>query len=185
MKLLQRVQAVMCRLPYEGGRMAEVGVWLGMMSEQLLRRRPDLTLIMVDRWREVPPGHRYRESASLIAQHNDVQMEMAFQEALSRTAFADGRRIVMRGESIEMAEQVEDGSLDLGFLDDDHSRDGVLEGLEAWLRKIRVGGWIGGHDWKHPRHTEVEPAVLDFRMSHGIRNPLVMGADHTWFWRVR
>lgn len=175
----------MARLPYQGGRMAEVGVWLGMMSEQLLRRRPALTLYMVDRWASVPEGHRYRESASVIAQYDDPHMQMAYEEAMSRTAFAGDRRIVLRGESAEMAEEVPDGSLHVAFLDDDHSYDGVQEGLDAWLRKVLLGGWIGGHDYGHVRHTEVTPAVTDYRAEHGIRNPLVLSADHTWWWRVR
>lgn len=185
MKLLQRAAAILKRLPEGACRAAEVGVWLGMLSEQLLRRHPSLHLLMVDRWAAVPEGHPYRDSGSAVALRTDAEFDDAYGEALSRTDFAAGRRDVRRGESVDVAAAMPDAWFDLVFLDDDHSRPGVLAGLGAWVRTVKRNGWIGGHDYGHPEQGDVRNAVLDYRREHGITSRLILDAHRTWFWRVR
>ena len=38
-------------------------------------------------------------------------------------------------------------SLDLVFIDGDHSYDAVVDDIEAWEPKVRPGGVLGGHDF--------------------------------------
>ena len=185
MKLLQRTQAILKRLPIGPCRAAEVGVWIGALSEQLLRRHPTLNLLMVDRWAAVPEGHRYRASGSAVALRTDEEFDAAYGEALSRTAFAAGRADVRRGESVDVAATVPDGSLDVVFLDDDHSYGGLWEGLDAWLGKVKRLGWIGGHDYGHPEQGDVQRAVTEYRQEHEITSRMIFDAHRTWFWRVR
>jgi hypothetical protein len=71
-----------------------------------------------------------------------------------------------------------DGSVDLVFIDADHSYEGVKADIEAWLPKVKVGGWIGGHDYKSPRFPGVERAV------HERFDQVEHGANSTWFWRM-
>jgi len=185
MKLLQRTHAILKRLPPGPCRMAEVGVWIGALSEQILRRHDGVSLLMVDRWASVPEGHRYRESGSAVALRTDTEFDAAYGEALSRTEFAGVRRTVLRGESVEIARGITDASCDLVFLDDDHSYGGVWEGLDAWLPKVKHLGWIAGHDWGHPDQGDVERAVTEYRAEHGITSRIELGGHRTWFWRVR
>ena len=51
-----------------------------------------------------------------------------------------------RGESVEIAEEF-DGSIDLLFVDGDHSYEGVRVDLEAWLGKVKDGGIVVLHDY--------------------------------------
>jgi predicted O-methyltransferase YrrM len=59
---------------------------------------------------------------------------------------------VNRSMSSLGAKLVADGSLDLIFLDADHSYEAVKTDIDAWARKVRDGGFIGGHDYQldHP-----------------------------------
>lgn len=54
---------------------------------------------------------------------------------------------VIVAESTKAAAMFADDSLDLAFLDDDHSYQFVRAGLQAWWPKIKVGGWLAGHDY--------------------------------------
>lgn len=60
--------------------------------------------------------------------------------------------------SVEAAERVEDGWADFIFIDAGHSYQAVKADIEAWLPKVRPGGWFGGHDY-HSAHTGVIRAV--------------------------
>jgi len=58
-----------------------------------------------------------------------------------------GRAFIREGWSTDIATYIPGGSLDLVFLDADHSYEGVRADIAAWLPKVRKGGWIGGHDY--------------------------------------
>ena len=53
----------------------------------------------------------------------------------------------IQGESVEVAEQFEDGYLDFVFLDADHAYEAVKADILAWLPKVRKGGILAGHDY--------------------------------------
>lgn len=48
-----------------------------------------------------------------------------------------------------MAGAIPDESVDFCFIDADHSKEGCLRDIRAWLPKIKRGpdAWIGGHDY--------------------------------------
>jgi hypothetical protein len=49
--------------------------------------------------------------------------------------------------SIEASEDLEDNSLDFVYIDGNHSYTSVKEDIEAWLPKVKVDGFLGGHDY--------------------------------------
>ena len=61
--------------------------------------------------------------------------------------------------SIEAAKDIEDKSLDLVFIDADHSYESVLQDIKAWLPKVRKGGILSGHDYDYPKFWGVKKAV--------------------------
>lgn len=67
----------------------------------------------------------------------------------------------MRGSSTEMALGFPDASLDLVFIDADHSFDAVKADIEAWRHRVKPGGLIAGHDYHRDQdvHVGVSRAV--------------------------
>ena len=48
--------------------------------------------------------------------------------------------------SVEAAKEFKDGELDLVYIDANHGYEDVKADLEAWIPKVKKGGWITGHD---------------------------------------
>ena len=182
----QRGAEILRKLPNGPCKAAEVGVWDGRLSELLLCERPELTLYMVDRWAAVPSDHRYAVDGSRALGHKtEAEFAAALYSACERTMFARDRVQILVGESVGQARCVLDGILDLCFLDADHSYDGVREDLSAWWPKVKVGGWLSGHDWNHPHQGRVMQAVNDWKSENGRILPIELGQDRTWFMKRR
>jgi len=71
-----------------------------------------------------------------------------------------------------------DQSIDVVFVDADHSYEATRESIEVWLPKIRPGGVICGHDYNLESWPGVVRAVDDFGFEH------VIGAGSIWAGRV-
>ena len=162
---------------------AEIGVLDGRTSRILLQRRPLLQVMMVDKWAELP-----NDDGGLDRPVTGQRAENMMAAALKVTAFAADRRKVVRGDSAEAADGVPDGTLDLVFIDADHSEDGCRRDIEAWAPKLRDGGTLCGHDIDHADfpHWGVRKAVEGW-MRENEYDPaeLTAGKDHTWFIRTR
>lgn len=158
-------------------RVAEIGVYEGVSSGWLLARMPLLTLYMVDQWKV------YHDSNQPDASHDGGKWDRLRKLAHARTEFAADRRIVLQGDSVEMADAVPDNSLDMAFIDANHTLEGVRRDMEAWWPKVKPGGWFAGHDWepKEPRIYGVVQAVEEFGERMNMRHEL--GEDATWFFR--
>lgn len=165
---------------------AEVGVAFGSLSRFLLQHHPGLRLVMVDNWLpELERPRHYRATRDSNAHltpekaqtHRGWSMQVADDYA--------GRTIVLEGDSAKMAFKVDGESLDLCFVDADHSYEGVRRDLVAWYPKVRRGGWISGHDYANndPRFdfSGVKRAVDEFTAEHGLE--VELGENFTWFAR--
>jgi len=165
-----RGNAILKRLPPESVpcRAAEVGVDDGGTSGWLLGWHRKLTLVMVDFW-----GVTYYRDAAKCSKVEKLAMARTTQEA--------GRRVVLKGLSLDMAARVADGSLDLVFIDGDHEYESVRDDIAAWLPKVRAGGWLGGHDYmkKGGGFPGVHEAV-DEAFPEGVE----LDEDSTWWVRV-
>lgn len=53
----------------------------------------------------------------------------------------------IQGDSAEMIRHLTDNSLDMIYIDANHSFDAVTKDLEACFKKVKHGGWIMGHDY--------------------------------------
>lgn len=143
------------------GGVAEVGVAEGNFSRDILHwpvRVPKL--YMVDRWRR--DAHTKGDS-SMPQEWHDRNYEVA----MNQTAENLDRRVVLKGESIEMAKQVPDRSLALVYIDADHSFIGVTNDIHAWLPKLIDGGVMAFHDYENINYG-VRRAVQLFAEAHGL-----------------
>ena len=183
---LGRAREIIARLPADRPVVvAEVGVWQGQLSYQLLRSLPQLSLFMVDRWAAVPAGHPYRASGAVIAGHGPEMFDLALSKA-RRIADAYASRVTLiREESTDAAQHLADRSLDLVFIDADHRQPAVAADLAAWAPKVKPGGIVAGHDWDNrPDAWGVRAAVEAWALEQPAPLEIETGADHTFSVRL-
>jgi len=185
---MERAEAILRRLDGGVKMAAEVGVLRGQLSEQLLLARPDLRLLMVDSWRtaEAQP-EAYKATRDAHAVCTDRRRIAAHrEEAWGRAKLFPGRAAIMPMESGDAARFVADYTLDLVFLDADHSYEGVRRDLDIWSATVAPGGWIGGHDYRNPApaydFSGVERAVDEWAAARGLE--VETDLNFTWFARL-
>lgn len=176
---------ILRRLPADRPAVAvEVGVFKGNNAVQLLQQRSDLTLYLVDPW-DVGTED-YRRTADYQARFRRSRWNAIYSAVCRRLAFAGQRARMIRAPSVAGAAQIPDGSVDLVFVDGNHSRPAVAADVAAWAPKIRPGGWIGGHDYHHPRAKQrrygVTEAVDAWAAATGRQ--IETGRDLTWFVQI-
>ena len=65
---------------------------------------------------------------------------------------------IIKGFSLEVVNKFDDETFDWIYIDANHNYDSVKADLVAWIPKVKIGGWISGHDWDHP---DVKKALLE------------------------
>jgi len=180
--IVERVKALQCDGVLKG---VEVGVDRGALSGYLLTELPTLHLSMVDTWSVFAEDSSYAKSGDGVIARTQEQREADLVETLRVTDHARDRRQILRMTSEDAANMIPDGSLDLAFLDADHSPEGMTTDLERWPRKIRPGGLLCGHDYGmevfYPQWG-VTQAVDEYAAEIG--QTVQRGADWTWFIQV-
>ena len=73
-----------------------------------------------------------------------------------------GKLIWLIGRSEIVANDIEDESLDFGYVDGGHKKPQVLKDLQAYYPKIKPGGLICGHDYQENIKLGVYAAVNEF-----------------------
>ena len=129
---------------------AEIGCKEGNTSMHLLKYCSQLNLICVDLWKYQP--------AVLTNVYKDEYRNWDFMEIKSTFDSLlqpwENRVKVLQGISWEMANLVEDNSLDFIFIDADHGYDSVKKDIIAWVPKVKRTGLIIGHDITLPGVTQ-------------------------------
>jgi hypothetical protein len=153
---------------------AEIGVWKGEFATALLKACPGITNYwMIDPWRQLPD---WNKPFNVV----DQEFDRVREAALLATAGYEAVRRVLRGTTAEVIGNIPDGSLDMMYVDGDHTLRGItIDLLIAWP-KVREGGVIGGDDcvlgaWQHAAGYEptfVSPWVAYF--AEAMRAPLMI-----------
>lgn len=177
----ERALAITRRLPPKAI-VAEVGVLVGKLSESILTMRHDAHLIMVDSWAPMSEQpEQYKRTGDTHAFHDQARVDLHKREALRRVSAHSGRTRVLHMASLAAVSEIEDQSLDLVFLDADHSYQGVLNDIRAWSPKVKPGGYIGGHDYLN------DNAGFKFGVTQAVDEfyPVVeTDLNFTWFKRL-
>ena len=129
----------------------ECGVAEGWFTKEILKWDFD-KLLLIDAWRQ-------------LNQSGDGGFPQAWHDnnynVLTERVKPFGDKVeIRRGLSVDMANQLTDGSIGLLYLDACHEKQCVLNDLEAFLPKIVDGGIISGHDFNDL--YGVEEAVTEF-----------------------
>lgn len=135
----------------DAGLYVETGTYAGISTAAVAGMRPNLRIVTIDH--DAQPA-----AAPRLSSFRNVEMRWSDTVAAA-TAFADG-------------------SVDVLYLDCDHSMEFVLRALEAWWPKMKPGGIISGHDYA-PQFGVIA-AVHEF---FGC-GPDHVYSDSTWCYRL-
>lgn len=130
---------------------AELGVFRGQTLVSLLSAFDDLTMIGVDLWpptemMPVTPRNKVTGEASYYGEPMDLH-----ERAVRRSVERFGTRCkLFKMATVEAADHIADRSLDFVFIDADHRTQSVLDDIAAWSRKVRLDGFLLGHDIDWP-----------------------------------
>ena len=144
----------------------EVGSFLGRsityLAQTLKWYRKDLRLVAVDTF--------VGSESDPIVLHTVAQeggsLRRAFEANLHACDVQDCIE-VMAVDSVSAARQFADRSVDVVFLDGDHSYAGVTADLLAWLPKVTPCGYLAGHDID--TYASVGQAIADVLGYEGVR----------------
>jgi len=135
-------EAVMTCQP--GDRVVELGSWLGRSASMVFPavQKTGAKLTCIDLWAE-----DYAAVLDLKEwMDSGVVPWEAFQENMKRLGIIDHIGI-LRMHSYKAAELFEDDSVQVVYIDADHSYAGVMKDIDAWYPKVKKDGWIMGHDF--------------------------------------
>lgn len=146
-----------------GATIVEVGCWRGLSTSYVARlvERRGAKMTCVDAWRGSSDEHdsAYRE----MLEASDMRAE--FRRTLEHLGVGP---TVLEMDSLRAAERVEDGSVDLCFVDASHDRAAVQADLNAWAPKVGPNGILAGDDFSADYPGVVE-AVTDTAKRLGRR----------------
>lgn len=164
---------------------AEVGVLDGEFSEKLCQANSQLKLYCIDPWERVDGFDGY---------DND-RLKHAY--ATAKEKLSKYNCTIIKDTSMDAVGDFEDDSLDFVYIDADHSFKAVVMDVCEWMQKVKVGGIIGGHDFR--RYSDlrgryhVPEAVSGYAVAYHIRPWFVLGRkkiiegeirdkDRSWMW---
>jgi len=163
---------------------------LCLATKQLLNNREDLNIVEIGCYRGestmiinscfsnatincVDPWVQYREEGStydLEEQANELILaEQEFDSNIAPLTNIKKNKM----SSLDFARTVGNESLDLVYIDGDHSYAAVKNDVIAWMPKVKVGGVIAGHDFGW---ATVQKALKEIFV-HG---PNAVFADTSW-----
>lgn len=145
-KLLEnRNELLKCFSDSNHWKMAEVGVFQGDFSEQILKVCKPEKLFLIDLW-EKP---KYEEMYTFVGEKFKSEIE-------------NGTVEMLRGLSIEKLKEFEEDELDWVYIDTVHDYDTTKAELELCCKKVKDQGYICGHDYaKHNVLGRVDYGVFD------------------------
>jgi predicted O-methyltransferase YrrM len=143
----------------------EVGSWMGGSSIAfanglMAKKNLGSVIYAIDTWGGSP------EHKELDCIKDDTMYEMFLKNIHDNLADLFVRPI--RSSSVGASSRFKDNSLDIVFIDGDHSYEACLEDLTVWYPKVKQGGLIIGHDYWSEIKNDVYRAAQDFAHNFGL-----------------
>ncbi|MBU2110846.1 MAG: class I SAM-dependent methyltransferase [Actinobacteria bacterium] len=157
------VYAEMVRIAPTPARFVEVGAALGkstaFLAVEIINSGKAIRFDVVDAW---------PDDWKQVRDLDTTEPTIPFYERFMRNMRAGGVADIVHpiwAHSVQAAGVFGDQSCDFVWLDAAHDYEAVRADLQAWIPKVKPGGWIGGHDFN--RHCSgVVMAVLNELTDH-------------------
>jgi len=160
---------------YQPKTFCEVGVAFGMQSFEILISTNVEKLYGVDPYKNFPD---YQDPMNLP----QPLFDLVYYHVHKRFESFGSRATLIRALSVQAAQLFAPHSLDMVYIDANHSYEGVQADLSAWYDKVKPGGIISGDDYGGATFPGVTQAVDEFI----ARNHLTLQRDlviekRTWW----
>ena len=140
---------------------AELGVFAGEFSEILVQIDP-LKLYLVDFFLGIQ-GSGDLNGENMVYIDMDIAMKTIVQKYEH-----DTRVCVVQKTTQDFLYGLENNCLDFVYIDADHSYEAIRSDINIAFNKVKVGGYILGHDYVSPRFDGVVRAVNEFCSSNSL-----------------
>ncbi len=158
----------------DGGRFVEVGCWLGCSSVYLLERiietEANIKVDFIDTWMG-DPDVEYQQRRI-----QEMTPEGFYNQFVSNITSVDPELKhcnIIKANSLDAVAQYDNESLDFVYLDDSHYYEQIATEIPEWLDKVKVGGFLGGHDYEQAHVSKAVHEALG----------VLPGRNHTWLYQ--
>jgi predicted O-methyltransferase YrrM len=107
----------------------------------------------------------------------DKSLESVIRDRLEKRLIDKNRYDLIMEDSQVAGPKFEKESLDFVYIDDDHSFEGCMRSIESWKHAVKMGGFIGGHDYHNM--PEVRKAAESLLVSTAW--PMYVAEWDWWF----
>jgi hypothetical protein len=149
----------------DGSRFVEVGTYLGRslcsLGEVVQRSGKRIDVIGIDTCRgSGPEGSRGKDYHAGAVAKGDGSFAGTLHKNVLDSGFGETITLII-SDSISAARLFGDASLEWVHLDACHDYASVKADIEAWVPKVKAGGWLSGDDYDEQKWPEVVKAVSD------------------------
>jgi hypothetical protein len=148
-----------------GSRFIEVGTYLGRslcsLGDVIERSGKSFTVVGVDTCRgSGPEGVRQKDYHGEVVQQHGGTFAGALHKNILDCGYADTIALIVT-DSLTASCFFPDGWFDWIHLDARHDYVGLTTDVQAWLPKIRPGGWLSGDDYDENKWPDVVKVVSE------------------------
>ena len=149
----------------EGSTFVEVGTYLGRslcsLGEVVERSGKTIRLIGIDTCRGSGlEGSRQKDYHGAAVAQGGGTFAGALHKNVLDCGYGDSIQLII-ADSLAASRLVGDASIDWVHLDARHDYASVKADIQAWLPKVKRGGWLSGDDYDEVKWPEVVKAVND------------------------
>jgi hypothetical protein len=144
----------------QGAVVAEIGVFEGRFSEEILEACAPKELVLIDIWAPGPMTSGDVDGNN-IQEYIGEQLELATRDRMRHRSQV---KIIKSPSSILATFPA--NSFDAVYIDGDHSYNGAMLDLVNSARVVKDGGWIMGHDYDH--NPEKSATRHDFGVKEAV-----------------
>jgi hypothetical protein len=144
----------------------EIGVERGEYSKLICEMNTQMKVWGIDPWFKY---EEYRE-------YNPGDLEQIYKMMLDKMKnyIADGQYTPVRKKSMDALADFKDNSLDFVYIDGNHEDNFPYDDIAGWMKKVKKGGILAGHDYVRVR-------VWNFTIKDALDRYTKENNIHPWF----